>query len=923
MGKTKSKGGGGGGGGKISSVKRNNKNVTKLERQGKLNRKAGKRAGGGGGSGKKKSPLDKKVARQKESEKAHRAAIKAKRQEEEEAAADHRDEDEEDEQSEGSENDQVSAKDLKDFGNSSFSLLTGDLSKAVDDSRRRGKKRRKEDDDDEDEQIQAFEKTPRSYGSATEDDGSKKRLLLPIKDKQNRLIQRVGERVAVDEEEEEEEIEEVEETEAPKGFEDDEGFESGTASSSAPVEAPPPRMTAHEAIEWRKRQIAKRKQKIALLCTSIVERPEERMGKLKDLRMMMNADDGDPRLGFTVKKFVMLSMLEIFKDVIPSYRIRALTEQEKSQRMKKETLALVDFEEGLLKNYRLYLVALENLIKNGLTNRKAKPKQTDGGIEGEDEEDDDDAEEEEKRLRMRNSAFLAVKCMSELLVTHPHFNYRTNIVTVLVPLMGSLDEEIGIFVCDAIQRVFKGDKLGDVSYEVVKTLASELKARGHGWPRRTLDVCLSLRIRHDLAEKQKEKSEERKNRYDAYKKLMKYASRKEKKRKKKMTELENQLKATEATPNTDACLEWHTKIMTQLFAIYFRILKKGRDSPLLGSTLAGLSTFAHLINLDFFDDLLSNLHSIIATHRGLTFENTLHCVHTTFAILSGQGSALNIDPMRFYGQMYKDLLVEMANVLGDKSSITPLFLKCIHKMLIARSKQVSQPRLLAFAKRLATLSLHQDHPSSLSFLTALRKLLLLTPKTEILYENEGLGSGAFLPEMEDPEYCKPEATALWELHLAKRHYHPVVASVATKILANHPLQPEHKLTPEISLKDPADLFLLYSGLKPGDSEDGVNDNSSSSDFRPSLVSLSRTKIQTALRKSKKGRNAIFRTHRFADAEFGARLHAICEETGGDDDGDDNEGDISHGHPTDVLTDIEMKEGDDEEEETEPAMIVEC
>ena len=69
--------------------------------------------------------------------------------------------------------------------------------------------------------------------------------------------------------------------------------------------------------------------------------------------MMMNADDGDPRLAFTVKKFVMLSMLEIFKDVIPSYRIRALTEQEKSQRMKKETLALVDFEEGLLKNYRL------------------------------------------------------------------------------------------------------------------------------------------------------------------------------------------------------------------------------------------------------------------------------------------------------------------------------------------------------------------------------------------------------------------------------------------------------------------------------------------------------------------------------------------------------------------------------------------
>ena len=94
---------------------------------------------------------------------------------------------------------------------------------------------------------------------------------------------------------------------------------------------------------------------------------------------------------------------------------------------------------------------------------------------------------------------------------------------------------------------------------------------------------------------------------------------------------------------------------------------------------------------------------------------------------------------------------------------------------------MSQSRLLAFAKRLATLSLHQDHPAALAFLAALRKLLLLTPKTELLYENEGLGSGAYLPEMEDPEYCKPEAAALWDLHLTKKHYHPVVASVTKKV----------------------------------------------------------------------------------------------------------------------------------------------
>ena len=132
---------------------------------------------------------------------------------------------------------------------------------------------------------------------------------------------------------------------------------------------------------------------------------------------------------------------------------------------------------------------------------------------------------------------------------------------------------------------------------------------------------------------------------------------------------------------------------------------------------------------------------------------------------------------------------------------------------ILTHSQVSQHRLLAFTKRLATLALHQDHPTALAFLASLRKLLLLTPKTELLYENEGLGSGVYLYEMEDPEYCKPEASALWDLHLLKNHYHPTVASVATRILQHHPLQSEHKLTPEISLKDPVDLFQLYSTIQ--------------------------------------------------------------------------------------------------------------
>lgn len=41
----------------------------------------------------------------------------------------------------------------------------------------------------------------------------------------------------------------------------------------------------------------------------------------------------DPCVAVTVRKLVMVSLMEIFKDLVPSYRIRPLTEEEKSARV--------------------------------------------------------------------------------------------------------------------------------------------------------------------------------------------------------------------------------------------------------------------------------------------------------------------------------------------------------------------------------------------------------------------------------------------------------------------------------------------------------------------------------------------------------------------------------------------------------------
>ena len=38
------------------------------------------------------------------------------------------------------------------------------------------------------------------------------------------------------------------------------------------------------------------------------------------------------------------------------------------------------------------------------------------------------------------------------------------------------------------------------------------------------------------------------------------------------------------------------------------------------------------------------------------------------------------------------------------------------------------------------------------------------PKTDIMLDNEMQGSGVYNPEMDEPEYCNPQSTSLWELH---------------------------------------------------------------------------------------------------------------------------------------------------------------
>ncbi len=94
---------------------------------------------------------------------------------------------------------------------------------------------------------------------------------------------------------------------------------------------------------------------------------------------------------------------------------------------------------------------------------------------------------------------------------------------------------------------------------------------------------------------------------------------------KRLSALEKELRETEAEESKNVKLKTvmkavvisvvlspciflqHTRIMEQVFATYFWILKKKDPGDLVEPVLEGLSKFSHLINLEFIDDIMKCL----------------------------------------------------------------------------------------------------------------------------------------------------------------------------------------------------------------------------------------------------------------------------------------------------------------------------
>ncbi|XP_006660073.1 nucleolar complex protein 3 homolog [Oryza brachyantha] len=549
-------------------------------------------------------------------------------------------------------------------------------------------------------------------------------------------------------------------------------------------------LSAEELFEKKKAQLAE-------IGMSMLEDPEANIRSLNDMLHICNEKDQK------VVKLGLMSLLAVFRDIIPSYRIRQLTDKELAVEVSKDVKKMRYYEYTLLRSYKAYLQKLISLEKQPTFHT------------------------------------LAVRCICTLLDTAPHFNFRESILASVVKNLSSPDDAVRKMCCETIKSLFidEGKHRGEATIEAVRLIADHVKLNDCQLHPDSIEVFLSLRFDEDIGkdDSEEEKGKPKKNKRRQNQEVPKQLPVSDKKKAKQeliskaREEVDAELRAVSFTLDPKERRRIQKETLSSLFETYFRILKHSMHTnsrgkvinvssdgshPLLAPCLEGLGKFSHLIDLDFMGELVACLkklsgytdhYSEILHDNTLSVSERLQCCIVAFKVWRTNLEALNVDLQDFFVQLFNLILEyrpdrDRGEVLADAL-----------KTLLWEGKQQDMIRAAAFIKRLATFALSFGSAEAMAALITLKHLLQRNSKCRNMLENDsGGGSLSCLvakydPEAKDPYLSGALASVLWELSLLQKHYDSSVSSMASNILSMANLNPTQNPVP-ISNANPLEAY---------------------------------------------------------------------------------------------------------------------
>lgn len=518
--------------------------------------------------------------------------------------------------------------------------------------------------------------------------------------------------------------------------------------------------------------------------SAIIGAPEYNMSKLKDLLICLNKIELGPfnanehrKTIIGIHRLIAKSATKVFEDIIPSYRIKQ-NDAEDSVKLSREVLRLRQYERNFSSIYKNYYL---DYLKRMLDCIKANPASTfyTKLIK---------ADTQDRQLL----AETALECFGQLLVAHPHFNFRDQLISNLVMFNAQTKHERCAEIAHKyLSKALRYDKLGEVSLEVTSSICDLAKKRKLSVSSCLFKTLLDLRL-IDVKTADSEEKVKRKAEKEKLAALKKKQSRKERKKDKKMKKLKNELLETEAHTTNDQKLKYHKTILKKLFVTYFRLLKYHEDLlgeqretfkfvTLLPPVLEGVAKFAHLIDVRICNDMFPLINKLIE-NRDLSTNCKLHCLSTVFVMYRSLENELGaVDPESFYKHLYVILTNLHAPELSEQefSSLNC----CTHLMLIKRARHISNQRYCAFVRRLLVLALNIPPRFVSPLLESVRILFLQRPSICALLDSSNysdFGAGQFDIEIDDPDYSHADASVAWELHMLRNHNETIIRETATK-----------------------------------------------------------------------------------------------------------------------------------------------
>lgn len=524
---------------------------------------------------------------------------------------------------------------------------------------------------------------------------------------------------------------------------------------------------------------------IGASATAIISAPEYNLSKLRDLLICLNKTELGPfnakehrKTILGIHRLVAKAATKIFEDIIPSYRIKQNEQEENTTKISREVLKMRQYERNFSSIYKKsYLDYIKRMLD------AVKPNPSSNFYRDLVETDNSDREA---------LAETALECFGQLLVAHPHFNFRDQLIENLVEYNAQTKHtNCAEIAHQYLSKALRYDKLGEVSLETVSKICEIAKKRKLSVSATLFKTLLELRL-IDVKLADKEEKSKRKAEKEKLAAMKKKQSRKERKRDKKMKKLKNELLETEAHTTTEQKLKYHRTILKKLFVIYFRLLRFHEDLlgeqretkkfvKLLPPVLEGVSKFAHLLDITICNDLFPLINRLLG-NNDITTNCKLHCLSTVFVMYKSLELELGkVDPESFYKHFYNTLTNLNASEINEQE-FTSLN-NCIHLMIIKRAKNINNQRYCAFARRLLVLALNLPSKFVSPLLDSIRIMFLQRPSVCALLDSSNwsdFGSGQYDMEIDDPDFSHADSSVAWELHLLRSHNEVSIRESAVK-----------------------------------------------------------------------------------------------------------------------------------------------